>query len=105
VAMGHNSRFRAGPTLKECEDQGAAHLEIRCLRSACAHTARAEISKLGAPRDVPVNKLGWRCQKCKGINVAVAVVKPDQPVTPEPVFQVGDVRPKPRRRGCGKTPR
>lgn len=107
--MGHSSRYKPGPTLDECQATGVTHIEVQCLRLECRHLGRLELAKLtGLPRNIPINHMQWRCpatiaatgKRCGNNNVRVAVVRPEQLVTPVPVFDLKPVKPLPRRRPC-----
>ncbi len=96
--MSHNSRNKSGPTLDEAIAKGATHISVHCHQLECLRKANVEISGVKAPRNVPVNHLPWKCGSCKGINVSVGLVFPDQPPTMVPVFEVRSVKPQPRRK-------
>ena len=98
--MDFTHRVRPGPTLDDCARQGATHLELHCLNGNCGHKARLELGQVKAAPQTPVNHMNWRCARCRGINITVGLVKPQQPVTPEPVFEMKTVRPRARRGTC-----
>lgn len=101
--MSHNSRFRPGPTLDECEKQGMTHLRLVCHGWDCTRRdVVIEVGKIRARRDVPVNHIRWRCERanggCGGINITVEAIKPKPEEIPHPIFDVKQMKPRPRRK-------
>lgn len=99
--MGHNSRFKAGPSITDALALGATHIAVHCHEMQCLRKVNVEIAALSAPRNIAVNHLRWKCDRCRGINVSVALVIPKETETPLPLMDVGAVKPARRRCGCG----
>lgn len=97
--MSHNSRFKPGPTLKECREQGVTHIEVQCLTSRCRRLTRFEIDNIRARDDVPVNHIRFVCSGCRQINISVEAIRPAPVETAHPIFDTSKVKPKERRLG------
>lgn len=94
--MGHNKRFKPGPTLAEAKKDGATHVVLHCHGYGCHRQSDVVIIECKAPDHIPVNKLPWRCGSCRGIDISVSLKFADRIEVIE-VLDVKDIKPKRRR--------
>jgi hypothetical protein len=103
LSMSFNDRYKPGPTLDECAEQGISRLRVSCVY--CRHEKMVDVAAIRAHRNVPVNYMRWRCDKTQGgcgrvgrmvVNaITTSPAEKDHP--PHPIFDLTGITAKPRR--------